>query len=160
MRAVKADYKGSRSIGTLTRLARSSEVRDRLLALLLMREESWRQRAAHFELARSMIGDRDNACRWQAVIVIADYLESRTEDVWDVIDQYAERADDDMQTALFCVLLEHLWEQDRLEFRKHIRTFAKKHSWMAEYLDDDAFWFIRGTLPKTTKRLLKELQKN
>jgi hypothetical protein len=159
MRAIALGYTGSRSIGTLTRLARSRNARERLLALLLMQEENWRQRGTHFELARSMIGDVDNDCRWQALIVIGDYLESRTDDVWRVIDQYAEDADDDdMQTALFCILLEHLWELNKREYRKCARKLAKQHAWLRDCIDDDAFWFIRRSLPKSVTTLLKDLQ--
>jgi hypothetical protein len=144
VRAIARNYTGSRSIVTLTRLARSRSVRDRLLALLLMQEESWRKRASHFGLARSMIRDSDNDCRWQAVIVIGGYLESRSEDVWDVIDEYAEEADDDMRTALFCVLLEHLWELNRKEYRMRVRKLSRKHAWLRDCVSNDAMWFIRG----------------
>jgi len=158
LRRRAANYKGSRSIDTLIKLARSKNARDRLLALLLIREPFFKQRPAHFDLARSLVGDADNNCRWQALCVIADFLESHAEAVWEVIDENAANADDDMQSALFCVLLEDLWEMDRREYRKHIRKLAKKHAWLGECLDDDAFWFIRGTLPKSAKKLIRDLE--
>jgi hypothetical protein len=158
LRRRAANYKGSRSIATLTKLAQSKNSRDRLLALLLIREPLFVQRPAHFELARSLVGDVDNNCRWQALCVIGEFLESHTEAVWEVIDENAANADDDMQTALFCVLLEHLWVTNRREYRKRARKLAKKHAWLGECVDDDAFWFIRGTLPKSTKKLIRDLE--
>ncbi len=113
----------------------------------------------HFDLARSMVGDPHLRVRQQALIVVGESLDSRTCEVWDVIDENAGSADEDMQDAIFCTLLEHLWELNRREYRKNIRRLAKKHAWLADCLEDDAMWFIRGTLPKSTLKLLRDLER-
>jgi hypothetical protein len=141
------EYKGSRSFQTLKKLARSDDPNERLLSLLIIRHWRTQSHRQHFDLARSMVGDTDNHCRWQALIVVGEYLDSRTEDVWDVIDENAASADEDMQTAIFCLLLEHLWELNRREYRKNARRLAKKHAWLEDCVDDDAMWFIRGKSP-------------
>jgi hypothetical protein len=153
------EYRESRSFQTLKRLARSDDPNERLLSLLVIRNWRTKPHRQHFDLARSMVGDPHNRVRWQALIVIGEHLENRTNDVWDVIDEHAGLADDDMKTAIFCVLLEHLWELNRREYRKNIRRLAKRHAWLGDELEDDAMWFIRGTLPKSTLKRLRERER-
>jgi hypothetical protein len=93
------------------------------------------------------------------LIVIGEYLKSRTNDVWDVIDENAASADEDMKTAIFCVLLEHLWELNRREYRKNIRRLAKRHAWLGDCVDDDAMWFIQGKSPPPATKAPKRKRK-
>jgi len=64
----------------------------------------------YFELARSLIGDADNDCRWQAIIVVGEFLQENPEAVWQVICEYGISEDFDMRVAIAIVLLEHLLE--------------------------------------------------
>ena len=102
------------SVDELSALAASKESGDRLFALALM----WKQikkgddPSGYYDLARSLVGDADNNCRWQALVVIGELIESRPQDVWDVVAKHGDSKDADMRTAIACVLLEHLLDFD------------------------------------------------
>lgn len=66
--------------------------------------------AAFLDLARKLIGDDDNDCRWQAAIVVSESIESNPEGVWEAICEFADSQDEDMRDAIATVLLEHLLE--------------------------------------------------
>lgn len=66
--------------------------------------------SSFFNLARSLITDPDNDCRWQAVIVVGEDIEENPEPVWQVICQFGVSEDEDMRAAVATVLLEHLLE--------------------------------------------------
>lgn len=93
-------------------LAESADPTYRQRSLELMREAiaGGKDPAAFFDLARKLIGDEDNDCRWQAAIVVGESIESNPEGVWDVICEFAESQDEDMRDAIATVLLEHLLE--------------------------------------------------
>jgi hypothetical protein len=84
----------------------------RLQALRLMRQriEVGILSRTFLDLARTLIADPDNDCRWQAVIVVGEYVEDSPEEVWQVISQFGESQDEDMRVAIATVLLEHLLE--------------------------------------------------
>ncbi|MHC4862440.1 MAG: hypothetical protein ACYTEX_00035 [Planctomycetota bacterium] len=67
---------------------------------------------AYFELARTVVGDPDNNCRWQSLNVIFEYIETQPELVWEVVSEHGDSKDSDMRTAIACVLLEHLLDYD------------------------------------------------
>lgn len=66
-----------------------------------------------FDLAKDHVTDRNSDVRWQAIIVLGEYIPSgrRNEDIWNFIVQCCG-IDDDMQDALATILLEHLLEYD------------------------------------------------
>ena len=100
------------SFAEITRLCGSSDGRDRLLGLLLMRREIGRgaPTAKYFPIAKHMITDSNNKCRWQALIVIGECIESCPDEVWKIVQEYGDAKDDDLRTAIGVVLLEHLLE--------------------------------------------------
>jgi hypothetical protein len=69
--------------------------------------------ATFFGLAREYVADSNRDVRWQALIVIGEYIATgfRNEEIWSVIVRFCGM-DDDMQDALATVLLEHLLEHD------------------------------------------------
>ena len=69
--------------------------------------------SGYFDLAKKYIADRNADVRWQAIIVIGEYIPSgrRNEEIWNLILDFCG-LDDDMQDALATVLLEHLLEHD------------------------------------------------
>lgn len=60
------------------------------------------------DLARKMVSDSDNTCRWQALIAIDPGIQIQPEWVWEVILEFGDTEDEDMQAAIGCVLLEDL----------------------------------------------------
>lgn len=48
--------------------------------------------------------------RWQAVLRIADYIESDPEPVWNFVRQWGSCPEEDVRDAIACCLLEHLLE--------------------------------------------------
>ena len=57
-----------------------------------------------------LLNDADNDCRWQALIVIGEHIESNPEDVWNITLEYGNSTDEDMRDGVATVLLEHLLE--------------------------------------------------
>jgi hypothetical protein len=49
--------------------------------------------------------------RWQAMIAIADFIESDPEPIWAFVARWGIHADRDLRTAVATVLLEHLLER-------------------------------------------------
>lgn len=77
---------------------------------------------AVIEVARRLLGDSDNDCRWQAGIVIGQFIDSHPTEVWDVITEIGPCADDDMLDLLGTVLLEHLLEKHFEAFIEQLET--------------------------------------
>ncbi len=93
-------------------VATSLDSVQRLQALRLMRQQidAGIPPSSFFAVARSFIDDPDNACRWQAIIVVGESIEGNPEGVWQVICEYGVSEDEDMRAAVATVLLEHLLE--------------------------------------------------
>ena len=49
--------------------------------------------------------------RWQAIMRVADFIESRPEEVWQFCLRWGKHPQADLRMAVVCVLLEHLIEQ-------------------------------------------------
>jgi len=64
----------------------------------------------YLALARTLIPDPSNKCRWQAAIVVGEFIEEDPEAVWEVICEFGVSEDEDMRDAISTVLLEHLLE--------------------------------------------------
>lgn len=62
-------------------------------------------------MARRMVSGPDNTCRWQALIVIGELIESEPEAVWRVVHVYGGSVDSDMRAGITTVLLEYLLER-------------------------------------------------
>jgi hypothetical protein len=62
-------------------------------------------------LARRLVRDADNDCRWQALIVVGESVESDPEAVWQVVCEHGASEDEDMRAGVATVLLEHLLGQ-------------------------------------------------
>lgn len=100
-------------LSDISKLLESAESDDRLHGLVSMRRWIQEQgiREEFFGLAEPLIRDPNNHCRWQALILIGEFIESKPDRVWAVIEEYAQSHDEDMRMAVATVLLEHLREQ-------------------------------------------------
>ena len=84
---------------------------DRLRALLQIRELLKNDlKAEYLELACKQIDDSDNTCRWQAIIVVGEFIKNKPETIWGIIKKYGSSDDADMRSAIATVLLEHFFE--------------------------------------------------
>jgi hypothetical protein len=100
-------------LGQLGALANHPDAQRRLLALALIRREIARGAPAtdYLPLARTLVEDPDNGCRWQALIVIGEALRTSPEDVWSVIRAHGGSQDSDLRTGVATVLLKHLLKE-------------------------------------------------
>jgi hypothetical protein len=89
-----------------------------------MRRQIEEQDPAYFDRARPMIADEDNDCRWQALIVVGEFIGDRPEQVWEVIQQHGVSDDEDMRDGVACVLLEHLVEHSFERFFPRVERLA------------------------------------
>jgi hypothetical protein len=102
------------SLRDLQELVRSPRPNNRLFAILLMKKqiEDGIDPLSYYSLAKSLVPDSDNNCRWQSLIVISELVEVQPELVWDVVSKFGNSNDEDMRMAIACVLLEHLIDYD------------------------------------------------
>src|SRR6476619_5416805 len=108
---------------------------DRLRALWLMRCQLMQQggrRAAYLTLARDLITDKNNGCRWQALIVIGEFITTEPETVWEVTREYGISDDEDMRNGVATVLLEHLLEHHFATIFPRVRELALVDSQFAD----------------------------
>jgi hypothetical protein len=108
---------------------------------------------------RAAEGQRDP--RWQAIIAIADFVESDPEPLWSFVERWGTHPDEDLRMAIACCLLEHLLEYHfdlifpRMEqLARSNPCFAKVVGW--------CWLFGESELPQNALRLeclIKELQK-
>jgi hypothetical protein len=97
----------------LQSLASSPDPDQRLLALAHIRTQVGQGEPPepYLSTARQLVGDSDNDCRWQALIVIGEAIRSSPETAWEVVVDSGSSPDEDMRNAVATVLLEHLLEE-------------------------------------------------
>jgi len=105
---------GQLSADQLRTLLAASDSQQRLLGLVAMRVliEHGQPPSVYLGLAEPLIEDSDSACRWQACIVVSEAIPSSPDAVWSAILAHSSAADDDLMSALGCVLLEELLQHD------------------------------------------------
>jgi hypothetical protein len=115
-------------------MCRSSRADDRLMALFLMRREcdAGKVDAQFLPLATDLLPDTDNDCRWQAAIVIGEFIDTAPDKVWDVIVEHSDSNDADLRTAVGTVLLEHLLQRHGARFRPLVDQLAHRSPRFAE----------------------------
>lgn len=99
-------------VSQLLSMSKSKEPKTRLKSLYLIRKQilGGKQFISYLQIAKKLIKDSDNDCRWQAIIVVGEFLKNSPQEVWKVICQFGVSEDDDMRTAIATILLEHLLE--------------------------------------------------
>jgi hypothetical protein len=100
----------SKTESEVTALARSNQVSDRLVALMIMQTRASEHHSIrpYLDTARRLIHDADNNCRWQALILVGEGIAREPELVWEVISEEGSFYDDDMRMGVATILLEHL----------------------------------------------------
>ena len=84
----------------------------RLIALVTMRKliDSFGLRNSYFATAEPLTVDPDSTCRWQATIIIGEFIETQPDRVWQVARSLGNSRKADIRMAASTVLLEHLLE--------------------------------------------------
>ena len=110
-RIVNADPR-PRSVRELRTELRSTNRDIRLVALARIRKqiETTGLRDSYFALAKPLTVDADSTYRWQATIIVGEFIETEPDGVWQVARHLAKLPKADIRTASSTVLLEHLLE--------------------------------------------------
>lgn len=114
----------------------SAEPSTRLRALAAMRHqiESGVCDSEFLRLADATIEDADNDCRWQAMIIVGEFIDERPQEVWRIAEQYGCSPDDDMRAAVATVLLEHLIERRGATMKEKAQGLASRSELFADTL--------------------------
>ncbi|MBX7152960.1 hypothetical protein K1X84_15135 [bacterium] len=97
------------TLSEIRKLSKSPITNDRLKALLCIRQQEFFEPST-FLIARKLIDDVDNDCRWQSIIIVGEFIQVKRNEIWEIILQYGNSVDDDTRTAIATVLLEHFLE--------------------------------------------------
>lgn len=136
----------------LAKMIESKEANTRLSALLTMRKqiEEGNSPDDYFVLARRVISDSENNCRWQSLIVVSESIETKPDLIWEVISEFGDSEDDDMRTAIATILLEHLLDYDFDKYFPKIREEILKARY--RFIDTlDMCWFDDNSGPNYKK---------
>ena len=87
-----------------------------------------RETSDFFDLAVKHIEDKDSDCRWQAIIIIGEFLNTRQDDIWNIIITHGSSDNSDIRTAIATVLLEHFFEENSNLFDAKFETISKEIS--------------------------------
>jgi len=121
-----------RSIRALRAQLRSTKTRERLAAIDYMQGRGLK---GYFTLARSALHDRDSNVRWQAAILMGEFIPLYPAAIWRVVLHYGKSRSQDVRDMIACVLLEHvvqqhpdvyypLWEKLKVDPHKQLRETA------------------------------------
>ena len=123
------------TVDDISRNVKSRNADSRLRALFKMRGQlTTKPPQRYFSLAKGLLDDTDNDCRWQSLIVIGEYIHTRPLDVWPLIAKHGNSDDEDMRTAIATVLLEHLLENHFERFYSRVKREAIRSPMFADTL--------------------------
>jgi hypothetical protein len=92
--------------------------------------------------------------RWQAIIKVADYIETEPHEVWCFIKNWGKHANEDVRTAVATCLLEHLLEYFFEEYFPLVKESCYKSKRFALTFQMCS-QFGRAKLPKNSKAFNK-----
>jgi hypothetical protein len=94
-----------------------------------------RRPLGYLSIAKSLVADSDNGCRWQALTVIADFVDNRPDAVWTVVKRYGNSDDADLRMGIAVCLLEELLDRKRGTYEQLVfREIAAGRQWFASAL--------------------------
>jgi hypothetical protein len=70
--------------------------------------------------------------RWQAIIAIADYLQTDPEPIWTFCERWGQSEDADLRAAIATCLLEHLLEYHHDLIERRVEQLASTNRQFAE----------------------------
>jgi hypothetical protein len=90
--------------------------------------------------------------RWQAIIALADFIESDPEPVWSFVERWGKHADDDLRAAVATCLLEHLLEHHFALIYPRMERLARSSHLFAETVGM-CWQFGQSKVPENAARL-------
>ena len=105
-----------------------------------------------------MLRDSDGNCRWQAAIVIGESIEADPDAVWRIVLEHGDSQDQDMRSAMACVLLEHLLARDFERYFSLLRDEVAKGR--RRFLDTLGICFFFGEDAANHKKRVGEYIRN
>jgi hypothetical protein len=95
--------------------------------------------------------DGEEDPRWQAIIEVADYIESDPDAIWQFAARWGAHEQDDLRMAIATVVLEHLLEHHFDLIFPRIETLVKSDSNFADTFCS-CWKFGQSKLPENTAR--------
>jgi len=80
----------------------------KLLALLTIRQKIERNSISishYFDIAKKLLTDSDNDCKWQSFIIVGYFMQTRPDDCWQIIIRLGDSNEEDTRAAVATVLL-------------------------------------------------------
>ena len=105
-------------------------------------------------------GEDEQDPRWQAIIAVADFVQTDPEPVWLFVERWGRHPDEDLRMAIATCLLEHLLEHHFDLIFPRMERFARSNACFAETVGWCAL-FGDSELPENAARLhrlVKELR--
>jgi hypothetical protein len=94
----------------------------------------------------------ENDPRWQAVIAVADFVESDPEPVWSFVERWGTSPDEDLQMAIATSILEHLLEYHFDLILPRMERLARSNPCFARTVAS-CWLFGQSELPENAARL-------
>lgn len=144
------------NIAQLSDLLTSSKSFNRLLALQIIRKQiiNFKPLKSYYLLSKKIIEDVDNNCRWQSLIIIGEYINNYSDEIYNIIIKYGSSEDEDMRAAIATVLLEHLLEKD---FKKYFSLYKNISKNNLLLLDTLSICWVNGTDSREQREIKKYL---
>ena len=116
-------HKAYLPIPSLRDLCNSPDRTDRLQALSAMRLQFINGRPkSYLQLAAPLLTDKSDRCRWQASIVVGEFLHTDVELVWNVIEKFIKSGVNRGCDAVGTVIVEHLLAKDFSRYFENLKT--------------------------------------
>lgn len=90
--------------------------------------------------------------RWQAIIGLADFIESDPDAVWAFVEKWGCHDDEDLRGAISTCLLEHFLEYRFEDYIARVEALARSNRNFANTVSS-AWEFGRSEIPTNQKRL-------
>jgi hypothetical protein len=94
--------------------------------------------------------------RWQAIIVIADFIQKEPDAIWSFILRWGSNADEDLRTAIATCLLEHLLEHYFSRFFPQVEEAVRGNALLADTFSK--CWKIGQAKEEANAKLFARLQ--
>ena len=145
------------NLSQLKGLLSSSKSLNRLLALQIIRKQLDynKLQKSYYTLAKRYINDSNNNCRWQSLIIVGEYLDKYSDEIFNIIIKYGKSKDEDMRTAIATVLLEHLLEKNFDKYFHLYKNVLKNNSYLLDTLSKSWINIAGSKNQKIVKRFLK-----
>jgi hypothetical protein len=113
---------------TINQWLYSEDKGKKILALLAIRKKLERDfipDPSYFDTAKEFLTDNDNDCKWQSFIIVAHFMETKSDECWEIITDLGNSDNEDTRAAVATVLLEHYFEKNPQLFDLKFREYKQ-----------------------------------